>query len=492
MCGGLAAAHFYSAGNGSGESSAAESTDEYEGTVLLQKDEAEVEKVSVTNAGGGFEADAGDGDLLEIADLAGLPMDETELESLRKYAAYIRSQDTVADGADRLADFGLDQPEASVKISYTDGTSAEFSIGSEVPSASTASRYVLWDGTVHVMYELHVSPFLQSEDDYLSKQVTPVYNSDDPNYQVTYLSVSGTGREQPLTIEQTGTTDYGQGVQLSNYEITSPVEGNFDLSKEDYLTSVFGITADSVAVVRPEEADTERCGLSDPYAVVDVKYQDLETDEETEIRFSSSEPDENGKMYIAVDGTDLIYECTKQSNSSSSQDTSAVTGEEAPSGLTWLDAAAEDLLARTVVTPYMNTVSEILIETPDLSSDILISVDDSGNASAEIDGEKVADQDNFNNFYYVLISQEALSLLTDEEKAQTDVSGMKCLATITFRYRDGSADDVISWYGESEDSRNLVVTLNGQPGYRFSYTSLELILKDLEMVKNGEEITVRY
>lgn len=492
LCGALAAAHSRNASPASGESSAAGGTDEADNTVLLQKDESEVKTVIVMNDSGGYQASADDSGLLVIQDLSGLPVDSTELSDLKKYAACIRSQDEIKGGADRLADFGLDQPAATVQITYTDGTSAEMSIGAEVPSAVTASRYVLWDGTVRVMYELHVSPFLEGESSFLSRQITPVYDSEDPNYRVTYLSVTGAGRDKPLTIEQTGTSDYGQGMKLNNYEITSPVEGTFDLSKEDYLTSFFGISAKSVAAIHPSDADWEKYGLSEPYASVDAKYQDLDTNKETEIHFDASKPGDDGTMYVAVDGVDLIYQCKEPTGATSSQDTSAVNGEEAPSGLTWMNAKAEELLARTVLTPYMNNVSGIEIQTEDQTCQIEITQDKDGNVSAKIDGQAVGDISNFNKFYYVLISQEAQSLLTDEEKAKTDLDSLQLLATFTWHYRDGSKDDVVTWYGESKDSRSLTVARNGKLGYRFSYSSLELILKDLKMVMDGEEITVRY
>ena len=148
---------------------------------LLNRSEAEVRSVTVTSAGRQIAASRDQNGTLVIPALDGLPVDQEKIDALAKYSALLRSQQTLTDAQRDLEEYGLDEQTAThVQAEFDDGQTMELWVGEAVPGASTPSNYVLYEQNVHVMFQLHVSPFLKQEEDFIRTAITP--SNDDSSY----------------------------------------------------------------------------------------------------------------------------------------------------------------------------------------------------------------------------------------------------------------------------------------------------------------------
>jgi hypothetical protein len=115
---------------------------------LLEHQQNEVVSITVDRKkGAGYTLLGKDGHL-SVSDWPDFVMDSDREKSLLDACAKLTAEDTVSEsGADwepYKADFGLDSPKVSVKIVYTDGVVAAFSLGGKAPDSNL--NYFILEG----------------------------------------------------------------------------------------------------------------------------------------------------------------------------------------------------------------------------------------------------------------------------------------------------------------------------------------------------------
>lgn len=402
--------------------------------------------VEVAGTSAGYRAAWREG-ALAVEGLEGFSLDRAAAASLENALTSLPARDTIKDGGERLADFGLEEPAVRVE---TDGTS--LAIGDAVPGAE--KRYVLWEGEVYTASQSDLEPFFFRAEDFLSRQITP------SDGELERISVSGGGREEPVVLTLADSQELA-GYQVRSYMLRSPLEYPADPSRaEAFLASAYGITAEWAEAVRPGAAELAALGLAEPWARLELALRD-DGGSLWNAEVSLSEPDASG-MAWALAG-EVVYRLRTDE-------------------LYCLGADPGELVSREILAPPVDQLHTLTVERP--GGTLVLTLDWDGGGCRVFLGEEELDWDSFRNFYYTLISLRAEEVLFD---GLPDPADMEPLASVTFGLEDGerTAD-----YCREAD-RRVYARAEGR-GFRLSYASFSQMLERLDRLAAGETVEARY
>ena len=399
-----------------------------------------------------------------VKGLEDLPVDEDVAKDVKAALESLTVERKIEDGADRLEDFGLSEASARAEIRWEDGTESQLLLGGEVPDEETSLRYISWNGEVYTTAAGNVEWLEYGEGDFLSRTLTPSETDGDQTVLVTRVSIVPRDGEE-MTLAYTDSQELS-GYTVNSYEMVSPREYPADASiTENLFPGLFGLEADAVASVHPEESEKEAAGLSDPYKILQVEYTDAEGKTQS-FSLAVGEP-KDGQVPVMADEVDVIYQCSQDK-------------------LSWMNVTEQDLVSHTVLAPDIKTLASLEIRAGE--EEYVFQMENVGEEEETFRyGEEELDGDSFRSFYYSLISFSADEVLFED---YPDTSAMEEAARIRFVYQDGS-EDVLTCFQEAP--RQLYVKLDqGERGYRMSASLLENMLSTAKRLAAGEEITARY
>ncbi len=336
------------------------------------------------------------------------------------------------DGKDS-GSFGFDNPRSVAEVTYTDGTKAVVTVGSEAPAG--AGVYVKFGSgdTIYLVASTSVDALLYGVTDLISLSVNDVVPSDvssDPS-SVT-LSGSHFGEE----IEFVANTNTAVS---ASYMITKPAELIADDSTASKVTgAIRGLYAESVTYVNPSADQISASGLSEPYARVVGVYEDKTVD------LIASEPDSEGKVNIMENGGRVIYVM-------------------ASANLPWTTLDYEDLVSPYVLNPSMTAVKTMTVNDGskdyefEISSETSTVTDSNGSETTTTQtsvrcGALNLTTENFSAYYQNVVYTEKV------DKSADSPSGSPAL-TIKYSYINSDHTDTVEFY--ETDSGKYIAVLNG-------------------------------
>lgn len=442
-----------------------EKTDVENGSYQLLDEIAEDDVVSVvvSNPSGGYEADWKD-DAVKIRDCDNIVIDSVAVKKIQSAVKGIAAKKKIADGKERLQEFGLESKVSEVIITGTDGEES-LVIGDEVPGQDDTQRYVLWKKEVYIVADSSVEAFQYGIKDLVSKQITPDWDQTDDSFLVTEVAIQGKDMEE-LQLKHQESQELA-GYQVNSYQLTAPINYPAAASvSEDVLPVFFGLKAKEITVVHPTSEDRVQVGLDQPYRQVKIVYQ-TKDQKENQITVTISNLSDDGSIYVE-NGSDVIYKCDAQD-------------------ISWLNLTTDTVISHTIVMPDVKSLKSLIIEQEEGNTYQILLQDMGKDDEKVLYNEKELDADSFRNFYYGLISVEAEEVIL---KNLPDTSNMKKIAEIQFVYTEGNTDTVTYYL---EGARKVYAVLDGnERGFRLSETQIETVLGNLQKLTNGEEIKARY
>lgn len=389
------------------------------------------------------------------------PVNQTTLSDAASALTSIES-DRVLSDVDDLAEYGLDSPSNTIKITCeseksedkeTEEKTTTLYVGDK--NSSTSQYYVYKDddkSTVYMVESSCIEPFTKTLYDYAQMEDFPV--------------ISDTDNINKITVK--GDKSY----ELSKNTDTNlwTVKGDGDEEKADTatvssLTTSFGIMAYN-SFVDYKCKDKSTYGLDDPYAVITVDYTEeqedtdssdtsadssTETTDETQGEAADSEDtsddtnaSDSEESEKTVENKQLVIAVGKEADDSNryvmvnDSDQVYTMSDDTLSALT--DKAEEDFWDMTVNYVSTNDLKEVKVNYKGSDYDVNVSretsEDDDGNeketVTYKLDGSEV-DETQFTTFYNKLINLAAQKRLTDEFKPETDPE-----MTVTFIKEDGN------------------------------------------------------
>ena len=338
--------------------------------------------------------------------------------------------ESVADPTGKNADdFGFKKPRATVKTTYTDGTSATIYVGDDAPSQ--LGTYIMFGDSdiVYLASADSVDGLLFSVLDLMPLGINDAA-TDTSNTAFETLTMSGSAFDKDIELRKNDDEAIS-----SQYKMIKP--DNMFISESEAANisgAIRGLYADEAVCVNPSSSQLAQYGLSKPYVQLKAIYPD------TTVNIRASKVSD-GFAYIIAD-SDIIYKI-------------------ADTKIPWIYTNINKLVPSVVINPTFTALKNITVKDSSgtYSLDVVSVVDTvdttEGNTeevtvtTAKYDGKEL-DSDNFQVFYQNLCN------MTNAGVASEKASGKSAL-TIEISYSTGRDTDVIEIYptGNSKYIANL-------------------------------------
>lgn len=377
-------------------------------------------------------------------------------DGLASDAASVTAIKKVDDGS-KKSDFGMDNPRATVKVTYTSGEEQTIYLGNE--AAGDLGAYIMLgsDKNVYLASGDSVDTFTSGAMDMISTEIGKAAATE-ADAVFSKMVFGGRLFGEDIVLEHSESSAFSE-----SYIITSPDSTVANEETVSYMVNaVRNITASKVLAVNADEEQLKKYGLDDPYVTVNAEYPDMK------VSYLASEPDADGNVYLASNG--IVYQVSAAS-------------------VPWVTYTYDDMIPSRVLSPKSNEVNKITVETTDKKYEFNISrknttttVNDTDVETTETTvkcGDKTIDEGNFNVFYQNLTSAKRIG--TDEIP-----SDKKSVLKITYELSDGKT--VTAEYYEAEN-RKCPVLINGTLSSTAYDSYVTAIISDAEKIASGEAVT---
>ena len=260
-----------------------------------------------------------------------LTISSTLLTTLRGYTETIQATEKVAS-ATNLTAFGLDKPQATANITYSDGSTACLRIGALTPSETGFYGQFGADETVYIFASNSVALFRASATAFVDTLLvaTPTVKSSDTNGMALLRNAtfSGTAHPNKLVLRRSNEKD-NEEYTYFNYLITSPYFRATSDATATALGQFKSLEAMHALILHPTTEQKQKLGFDNPLICINATMA-VETEEETKsdtvdedavapkIYYNATDYtitvgslNSDGNYVVMVDGIDAIFLVSK-------------------------------------------------------------------------------------------------------------------------------------------------------------------------------------
>lgn len=360
----------------------------------------------------------------------------------------------------KAAEYGLDDPRATVTVTYSDKTKSVIYVGDDAPQ--NAGTYIKFgDGdAVYFVTTDSVSAFDYGLTDLMSLTINDSA-SDSDNSQASSIKLYGSAFPEEIELVPNESDK-----NSASYKIVKPSEGYAGESESSLVEgAIRGLYADSVKMVNPSSSQLSKLGLAEPYAAVSAVYPDVTVD------IISSKPDSDGNVYLMKKGGNIVY---------------VMTAEKLP----WVTTSYEKLQSEYVLSPKMTSLSQVSInngsKTYDftLSSKDVTTTDDDGNeTTSTVTTVKHNNKEIDESYFATLFQNISYTELADRNGSS---NSKNAVLTVTYTYESDNSTDTVTFYDTGE-SRYLVY-VNGSSAGHVHKSSVNKVINQVADVAANKNI----
>lgn len=400
-----------------------------------------------------------DGDSWVKSDECTFPVDQDKLDTLAGVFSSVTAQRTLKDVVD-LSEYELDNPQNTITVTTTDGTTTVIQVGME--NDSTSQEYIDLDNDSSTVYVVSNSTFQSFEGtlyDFAKSGTFPTVDSS------TVSKIAVDGKDSSYVVEKD---------ENNFWNITSDGETEkADSAKATSLaSSLSSLAYASYVNYNCLESELAQYGLDKPYAEITVDYQEEAPDEENTEDVESADSaattddaaaDDTTANEVASDGvdTDSVSVGTDSEEVSETESEPVMidkqlviqVGDQSPDGNryvrvndsneiytisedsldTFLGKTNADFWDLTVSYLSVNNLEKLSVDYSGIQYDINVSRETSEDEDEENSNStatttllsykmngKELDSTSFTTFYNKLINMAAQKRLTDEFKTNND------------------------------------------------------------------------
>lgn len=414
---------------------------------------AQISKIEVENTAGSFTVNSstpeGQETVYTITGFEGYDLRPGMADAVANDAASL-SFTTVAAVGGNPADYGLDKPRATVKVTYNDKTTAVFRIGNEADGGAGTFAALGEENNIYLVADDAVDSFLYNVLDMISYEITAKAGSVE-NDSFSKIELSGSRFSEPITI-----VPNDDEAIMANYRLTKPYEMFADdYEGNDISGSIRDLYAESVVCVNPSDSQLSSFGVKTPYAKIHAVYPD------TEITLSCSKQAGDGLVNLYNPDKGIIYTIRIDA-------------------LGWATTDIDQLLPKTVIELNRDVISRIVVTsenkeyTIDLTHTADTAIKENGEneqvagLEARMKGELIP-EGNFQVFF------QNFNIMNNLGRVKN--TGNRPAYQWRVSYTGGRDDDTIAVYDSSDKS--CPVTLNGEVIGSVSKSHLNALKQDI-------------
>lgn len=212
-----------------------------------------------------------------------LTLSSTLLTTLRGYTETIKATEKVAT-ATNLAAFGLDKPQATANVTYSDGSTAHLRIGAMTPSKTGFYGQFGEDEAVYIFESNSVALFRAGATAFVDTLLvaTPTVKSSDKNGMALLRNAtfSGTAHPNKLVLRRSNDKD-SEEYTYFNYLITSPYLRATNDTTSNALGQFKSLSATQALILHPTKEQKQKLGFDNPLICIDATMA-VETEEATD------------------------------------------------------------------------------------------------------------------------------------------------------------------------------------------------------------------
>nr|WP_316614526.1 DUF4340 domain-containing protein [uncultured Ruminococcus sp.] len=429
---------------------------------LLEYVPAQIKRIDVENKDGSFsvtaETPSGEATVYKVVGFEKYPLQEGVADDIAKHSSVIEFTRIIEANAN-LADFGLEEPRATAKVTYTDDTSSIIRVGNE--AAGEAGTYVAFGTTkdVYLVNSSDVQSFLYSVNNFISLDITDKMEDSD-NAAFSKATISGSHFDDEIVL----VPNKDEAIEAA-YLMTSPIEMPANaIEAGDIAGNIRGLYAESVVCVNPSDDQLASYGVDKPYAQINATYPD------TDITLRCSAPKDDGIVYVFNPDKNVIYTIQL-------------------AAVCWAKTNVELLMPENPMNAKLRYIDEIAFSAGDTDFTLNVKTtveetkDDSGNeqenvnSTASYDGKEL-NTDDFNVFF------QNIAMIKNSGAAESD--GKDKVMTVTFHYTTDRSADTLTVY--SGDGSQYIMAYNGTTIGTVSKTYINSLIEGADNLIAGKSV----
>ncbi|WP_434310984.1 DUF4340 domain-containing protein [Hominifimenecus sp. rT4P-3] len=227
------------------------------------------------------------------------PVNQSSVSSMVSTLKAAEKQKEIPGAADALGDYGLDAPKARVTIGDDTGASEVFLIGNENPTAGGCYSMAEESGKVYLTDAALATAFDQGWAELLAIDDGPGIGST----KVREITVEAGGETKRLKYEPAGLPEYDYTEKANLFY--QKADGTYlpvsSTMQSSILNQISSLSYQSASAYQPTEEEKAIAGLTEPAAVITIRYVEDETvtkKAEKEGEEDTTETVEREKAYV--------------------------------------------------------------------------------------------------------------------------------------------------------------------------------------------------
>lgn len=445
-----------------------------EGDLVLSTQSAEnVVSINVENSNGSFEivrtkkADEEAGTAVEfgVKGWEDIPTNTGLTSTLANNVSSLTASSLVIENCTDMEKYGLGDDAAKGSLTFDDGSTFSFRVGSSVSDGENTYFALEGDDTVYAVKTSLIANYQNKAESFLSlvmleapaEDEYPIVNSltikrEDMDYDIVLTYA------QDANNENTGGT-------AATHEMTSPISAYLSVERsKDIITGMFGVSSSGILKIHPEKADLAEYGLDKPFgtAVMDCddgntytlliggKY--TETDEDTSAQTVC--------YPVMLEGVDVIYSMTEEK-------------------CVWATAEPTDIASSLVLATYVWDIDKLTLKAKGQEDmEFVVKGEDKKTAEVTLNG-KSTDSERYRLFYTFLLQTTAEGTAIDE-KVTGDPE-----AVLYFKTKNGKKEQEIAFY--PQDSYNCIITINGVSSFKCRSSFVDVLKENMGLYSTDKD-----
>ncbi len=430
--------------------------------VLSDRDPADVTHIRVDNTHGVYEFTRTDGGYL----LHDLPMERVNREyvdMLLDEAGRVVCTQEVTGDLSRLADFGLDRPEADVTVDYADGTALRLLVGAREPISGGRYCMAQGDGRVLLMKENRTIRFTMPVEKYLDFIIIPPEETQAILSTLQDMTFSGTSLPAPIALRavlpdrpdtQTEALAFGSVTHLVEGPVLHEVNPT---ALNQIAQDLLGLISEGVVAYNCTEEELAAYGFDQPWLQIDFDYKN--GPDAPVVSYTLKAAPWEGGYIVTVNGDGIVYRILD---------------------LSFLHVTYEDLVLRWFYSPFLTDVAALELEGPEGVRRFDLSGAHARDLTVLYEGAEV-DDEAFRRFYNLVVTAAF------DAPAAWEPAG-EPLLTVRYFYRDpDKAPDEMALYPAPQ--RRLYVATNGVCQFTMREPYLSVVNAALDALLAGEDFS---
>ncbi len=437
--------------------------------LVTDKSAEDVKSIVVTNPTGTYTVAKRGEDyvvesyLAENGETVSVPGDvlfaSTAIESFADSIFTATITETLEGAADNLALYGLQNPQISVAVSYTDGTGFAFDIGSEAPDATSYYVYNPAAKEVGLIAKSSLSRAGNAKETYVEKTLVPTPGEDEVYADTVVLG--GSVRPEEIVLEAVYTQDEETNAAImGGYRVTAPKNKDVDVNNTAFLAEgLWGAQAAAAVTIAPTEEQLAEAGLAEPYSTLHLTY----AGKTLELKLGNKNAD--GKYYCTTTENNAIF---------------LVGADVVP----WAEYTAFNMYYKLVQVPHIATVSALTVEFDGKAYRFDLTHGEESELTVSSGGKDVPDE-AFRSFYQLIISAKG------EYEAGEIAEGAQSQMKFTYEFADRQTPDSVVEFFPLTDRRSAIVA-DGDLTFAVRSLYVDKVKASIDSVLAGEKVVISW